>query len=127
MLKMPVLSTARLRTKANLLTVRLPFTGTVLTKVVKLRPFPKVKEMTLVLGNKACAVTLTMGTCSICISLLSCYEYFCNIGALLICPAMMHPTSLLCMTIKSSGDSSDDDWKVTYAEQHFLAEAQSEG
>lgn len=64
MLKMPVLSLDRLRTRANRLTVRWPLMGTVLTKVVKLRPFPKVKEMTLVLGNKACAVTFTMGTCS---------------------------------------------------------------
>ena len=53
MLKMPVLSLARLRTNANLLTVRWPLTGTVLTKVVKLRPLPRVKDITLVLGNKA--------------------------------------------------------------------------
>lgn len=53
MLKMPVLSMDRLRTNANLLTVRLLLIGTVLTNVVKLSPFPKVKEMMLVLGNKA--------------------------------------------------------------------------
>lgn len=62
-LKMPVLSMAKLRTKAKRLTVRLPLMGTVLTKVVKLRPFPRVKEMTLVLGNRAWAVTCTIGTC----------------------------------------------------------------
>ncbi len=62
MLKMPVLSMARLRTKAKRLTVRLPLMGTVLTKVVKLRPFPRVKEMTLVLGSRAWAVTCTIGT-----------------------------------------------------------------
>lgn len=63
MLKMPVLSMARLRTRANLLTVRLPLMGTVLTKVVKLSPLPRVKEMTLELGSRAWAVTFTIGTC----------------------------------------------------------------
>ena len=63
MLKMPVLSMARFRTKAKRLTVRLPLMGTVFTKVVKLRPFPRVKEMTLVLGSRAWAVTCTIGTC----------------------------------------------------------------
>ena len=53
MLKMPVLSMARLRIRQKRLTVLLPFTGTVLTKVVKLRPLPRVKEMTLVLGRSA--------------------------------------------------------------------------
>ena len=49
--------------RANLLTVRCSLMGTVLTKVVKERPLPRVKPMTLVLGSSACAVTFTSGTC----------------------------------------------------------------
>ena len=44
--------------------VRCSLMGTVLTKVVKERPLPRVKLMTLVLGSSACAVTFTSGTCS---------------------------------------------------------------
>ena len=43
--------------------VRFSLMGTVLTKVVKERPLPRVKLITLVLGSSACAVTLTSGTC----------------------------------------------------------------
>ena len=49
--------------RANLLTVRCSLMGTVFTKVVKDRPLPSVKLMTLVLGSSACAVTFTSGTC----------------------------------------------------------------
>jgi hypothetical protein len=50
--------------RANLLMVRFSLMGTVLTKVVKERPLPSVKLMTLVLGSSACAVTFTSGTCA---------------------------------------------------------------
>lgn len=52
------------RMRANLLTVRFSLMGTVLTKVVKERPLPSVKLMTLVLGSSACAVTFTSDTCA---------------------------------------------------------------
>ena len=42
--------------------VRFSLMGTVLTKVVKERPLPSVKLMTLVLGSSACAVTFTSDT-----------------------------------------------------------------
>ena len=50
--------------RANLLMVRCSLMGTVFTKVVKDRPLPSVKLMTLVLGSSACAVTFTSGTCT---------------------------------------------------------------
>lgn len=50
--------------RAKRLMVRCSLMGTVLTKVVKERPLPRVKLMTLVLGSSACAVTLTSGTCA---------------------------------------------------------------
>ena len=55
---------AKHRMRANLLMVRFSLMGTVLTKVVKERPLPSVKLMTLVLGSSACAVTFTSGTCT---------------------------------------------------------------
>ena len=64
-LKMPSLSMDRRLMSAKRLIVRFSLMGTVLTKVVKDSPLPSVNAITLVLGNRACAVTCTSGTCTI--------------------------------------------------------------
>ena len=51
----PNLSTCKRLTRAKRLMVLVAEIGTVFTKVVKLKPRPKVKLITEVLGKKACA------------------------------------------------------------------------
>lgn len=59
----PIRSTSRRRMSAKRFTVLVAEIGTVLTKVMKERPLPRVNSMIEVLASKAFAFTLTSDTC----------------------------------------------------------------